>query len=158
MDDRKYGTEDSRGYWTPRKPLTYPDVFVWPMQLRGILAWLPGYLFPWTLLYAGLTVFVFLFLTPDVARMQEASFGWMGLILLRNYVLHIAVVGVQHYWFYHRQAQGTAFKYNRRWPQPRNPALMSGVVALCQWRRGAARYHLQSDLVCPALAVGAIDP
>lgn len=122
MDDSKWGTEDSRGYWKPHRTLTYPDVFIWPMKLRGILAWLPGYLFPWTVLYAGLTVLVFLFLTPDVARMQEASFGWAGLILLRNYALLIAIVGAQHYWFYWRKGQGTAFKYNRRWPQERNPA------------------------------------
>ena len=122
MDDSKFGSEDSRGYWKPHKPLTYPDVFVWPFRLKGILAWIPGYLFPWTMLYAGLTLLVFFFLTPDVARMQNAAPDWMWLILLRNYGLLIAVVGVQHLWFYSFRGQGSAFKYNRRWPQPRNPA------------------------------------
>jgi len=122
MDDSAFGTEDSRGYWKPHKRLRYPDVFVWPVSLRGILAWLPGYLFPWTALYAALTLVVFFFLTPATARMQEVSSDWVALIALRNYALLIAVVGVQHYWLYVRKAQGTAFKYNRRWPQPRNPA------------------------------------
>ena len=121
MDDSKFGTEDKRGYWKPHKKLGYPDVFVWPLQLRGILAWLPGYLFPWGAIYAALTLVVFVFLTPDTVRMQQASADWIGLILLRNYAMLIAVVGVQHYWLYVRKAQGTAFKYNRRWPQPRNP-------------------------------------
>ena len=120
MDDSEFGTEDRRGYWTPHKPLRYPEVFVWPPRLRGILAWLPGYLFPWTALYAALTLVVFFFLTPAAARMQNLSADWVGLIALRNYALLIAVVGAQHYWLYVRKAQGTAFKYNRRWPQPRN--------------------------------------
>lgn len=147
MDDSSWGREDRRGYWTPNKQLAYPDVFVWPLKLRGILRWLPGYLFPWTAVYAGLTVLVFLFLTPAVERMQELSADWVLLILLRNLGLHIVVVGVQHYWLYTRQAQGTAFKYNRRWPQPRNPgftfnsqirdnvfwSLISGVPIWTAW-------------------------
>ncbi len=122
MDESKWGAEDSRGYWKPHKNLGYPDVFVWPVSLRGILAWLPGYLFPWTAVYTALSVFVFWFLTPDVTRMQEVAPDWILLILLRNYGLLIAVVGAQHYWFYFRKGQGTAFKYNKRWPQARNPA------------------------------------
>lgn len=147
MDDSEWGTEDRRGYWKPKKPLTYPEVFVWPVKLKGIIAWLPGYLFPWTMLYASLSVIVLLFLTPSVSRMQEASPDWMLAILLRNYALHIAIVGVQHYWFYVRRGQGTAFKYNRRWPQPRNPvftfdnqtrdnlfwSLVSGVPIWTAW-------------------------
>ncbi len=37
--------------------------------------------------------------------------------------LTVLVVGVQHYWLYIRRAQGTAFKYNRDWPDGRNPVL-----------------------------------
>ena len=121
MDDSKWGSEDRRGYWKPNKPLTYPNVFVWPLSLSGIRTWLPQYLFPWTIVYAGLSVVVFLCLTPSVARMQTLSMDWVFLILLRNYALHIVVVGLLHLWLYTRQSQGTAFKYNRRWPQPRNP-------------------------------------
>lgn len=147
MDDSKWGSEDRRGYWKPYKPLTYPNVFVWPMSLSGIRSWLPQYLFPWTIVYAGLSVLVFLYLTPSAARMQTLSMDWVLLILLRNYALHIAVVGLLHVWLYTRQSQGTAFKYNRRWPQTHNPiftfnsqtrdnvfwSLVSGVPIWTAW-------------------------
>lgn len=73
MDDGKFGTKDSRGYWKPVKRLTYPDVFVWPLRLHSILAWLPGYLFPWTAIYAVLSLLMFFLLTPEVARMRVAT-------------------------------------------------------------------------------------
>jgi len=116
MDDTKLGVEDKRGYWTPNDRIKYPAVFVWPPQLAGIATWLPGYLFPWTVSYAALTALVWFFLTPSIEQMRVLSADWIGLILLRNLGLHIAIVGGQHYWLYLRRAQDTSFKYNRRWP------------------------------------------
>lgn len=120
MDDKSWGTQARRGYWQPKDLVKYPDVFVWPPQIMGILRWLPRYIFPWTAFYATLTLVVFFFLTPSVERMQTFSADWVLLIFLRNLGLHVAIVGIQHYWLYARQAQGTAFKYNRRWPQECN--------------------------------------
>ena len=103
MDDTDYGTEDRRGYWHPNELIKYPNVFVWPPQLLGILRWLPRYLFPWTAFYAALAIVVLLFLTPSVDRMQSFSADWIVLIFLRNLALHVAIVGIQHYWLYTKQ-------------------------------------------------------
>lgn len=126
MDDAAWGHEDSRGYWRPNDRIKYPGVFVWPPQIRSVLRWLPKYLFPWTAVYAALTLFVWVFLTPSVERMQTFSADWIGLILLRNLGLHIAIAGFQHYWLYIRRGQGAAFKYNRRWPGARDEAFTLG--------------------------------
>ena len=127
MDDGDYGTEDARGQWKPHDLIRYPAVFVWPLRLRGILAWLPGYIFPWGLVYGGLALIVWAFLTPSLARMQSLSLDWIALIALRNAVFLTLVVGGQHYWLYRRRAQGTAFKYNRQWPDTPNSAFTFGT-------------------------------
>ena len=36
MDDSKYGSEDSRGYWTPDRRISYGPVFAWPPQPRAL--------------------------------------------------------------------------------------------------------------------------
>ena len=107
MDDSNWGSEDKRGYWHPKDLIKYPDVFIWPPKVMGIVRWLPKYVFPWLVAYAALSVVVFLFLTPSVERMQSFSLDWIGLIFLRNLGLHIAIVGAQHYWLYTKQKQGT---------------------------------------------------
>ena len=126
MDDSKYGAEDSRGYWKPNEPLRYPEVF-FPPQPLGILKWAKGYLFPFGLFYGALAIFVWTFLTPDVARMKTLSFDWVFLIYLRNMGLIIGFTSIQHYWFYVKRAQGTTFKFNRKWPVEKNPAFTFGT-------------------------------
>ncbi|MDG1736430.1 MAG: sterol desaturase family protein [Paracoccaceae bacterium] len=147
MNDLKLGTEDNRGYWRPNKPIRYPNVFIWPPSLFGILRWIPKYLFPWAFIYALLSVGVFFFLTPPIEAMKSMSISWIGLIFLRNVALLITIVGIQHYWLYIRKSQGTVFKYNRKWPQDRNSSftfnnqtkdnifwsLVSGVPIWTMW-------------------------
>ncbi len=116
MKDQDYGSEDGRGYWKPNDPIRYPDVFIWPPKMEGILRWLPGYIFPWGLFYGLLALLVWTFLTPSMTRMQNLSLDWVALIALRNAVLLSLIVGTQHYWLYIKRAQATAFKYNRKWP------------------------------------------
>ena len=127
MDDSRYGTADSRGSWTPNDPIRYPEVFVWPPRLSGVLRWLPRYLFPWGVIYALLASVVWFWLTPPVETMQSLSAGWILLILARNAGLTLLIVGGQHLWLYIRRAQGTAFKYNRKWPDGRHPGFTFGT-------------------------------
>lgn len=127
MDDSDFGTEDRRGLWKPKDLIRYPDVFVWPPQLTGILKWLPKYLFPWGIAHALLALAVWTWATPSVARMQTLSADWILLILLRNAALTVLIVGGQHYWLYVRRAQGTAFKYNRKWPDGKTPGFTFGT-------------------------------
>jgi sterol desaturase/sphingolipid hydroxylase (fatty acid hydroxylase superfamily) len=126
MDDSDFGSEDKRGYWKPKDLIRYPDVFVWPPQVIGVLKWLPNYLFPWGLIYGGLALLVWTFLTPSVDRMQTLSVDWVLFILLRNACLTVLIVGGQHYWLYVKRSQSTAFKYNRKWPDGKRPGFSFG--------------------------------
>lgn len=127
MDDHDFGTEDARGFWKPNALIRYPDVFVLPPSIGGILKWLPRYFFPWGIAYGLLALFVWTYLTPSVERMQSLKFDWVVLIALRNLALLCLIVGGQHYWLYVRRAQNTAFKYNRKWPDKPNPAFTFGT-------------------------------
>ena len=127
MDDLKHGHEDARGYWHPKEPIRYPDVFIWPPKLAGLLSWLPRYVFPWGVAYGVLAVLVWTFLTPSVERLQTLSLDWILLVALRNAGLLVLIVGGQHYWLYVRRAQGTTFKFNRTWPDTPNPAFTFGT-------------------------------
>ena len=106
MDDSEFGTEDRRGLWKPKDPIRYPDVFVWPPQITGILKWLPKYLFPWGIACALLALAVWTWAPPSVERMQTLSAGWPLLILLRNAALIALIVAGQHDWLNVRRAQG----------------------------------------------------
>ena len=128
MDDKAFGTEDSRGFWTPKTPVSYGPAFDWPPRPKALLKWLfgfPGYFLPWNVLYAIAAVLIWQFLTPSLATMKTLSAGWIGLILIRNIVLAIAVYGAWHMWLYVWRKQGTAFKYNRQWPKE-SPAFRFG--------------------------------
>ena len=120
MDDAKYGVEDSRGYWTPKEPVSYGPFFDWPPRPRALLKWFfgfPGYLLPWNLLYAVAAVLIWLYLTPSLESMRTFAIGWVLIVLARNYALTFAVYGAWHLWLYAWRKQGTEFKYNRQWPR-----------------------------------------
>ena len=47
-----------------------------------------------------LAVVIWTFLTPSLETLKTFSFGWAGLILLRNIGLAILVYGAWHVWLY----------------------------------------------------------
>lgn len=127
MDDSKIGTEDSRGYWVPNDRVSYGPVFEWPPRPKVLFKWFfgfPGYFLPWNVLYAVAAVGIWLYLTPPLDAFQTFSFGWAGLILLRNLVLTVAVYGAWHMWLYVWRKQGAVFKYNRKWPSEKSSVFL----------------------------------
>jgi sterol desaturase/sphingolipid hydroxylase (fatty acid hydroxylase superfamily) len=129
MDDSSFGREDSRGSWTPKKPVSYGPAFDWPPDPRALGRWLfgfPGYFLPWNVFYAVLALFIWQFLTPSLATMKDLGLGWIALILGRNVLMAVAVYGAWHLWLYSWRKQGTAFKYNRQWPKDRAPGFLFG--------------------------------
>lgn len=120
MDEANFGKEDARGNWAPDKPVGYGPVFSWPPQPKALFKWFfgfPGYFLPWNLLYAVAAILIWMFLTPSLETMSTLSFDWIGLVLLRNIALAVAVFGAWHLWLYVWRKQGTTFKYNRNWPK-----------------------------------------
>src|SRR5262245_27665066 len=125
MDDSILGTEDSRGNWAPKKPVSYGPAFDWPPHPQALLKWFfgfPGYFLPWNVLSAIAAILIWTFLTPSLETLKTFSVGWAGLILLRNLGLALLVYGAWHLWLYVWRKQGTAFKYNRQWPKEESPA------------------------------------
>ncbi len=129
MDDALYGTRDKRGDWKPNKLLAYPPVFVWPAQPLAFLKWLfgyPGYILPWNLLYAAVSVVFWLYLTPSMDTMRSFSAGWIGYLLARNALIVLVFFGAFHVRLYIQRKQGTSFKFNGRWPATNNSAFLFG--------------------------------
>ncbi len=129
MDDSAFGNDDKRGNWAPKSPISYGPFFAWPPQPARLLKWFfgfPGYFLPWNMLYAVGAVLIWLYLTPPLETMKELSFGWVGVVLLRNIGLAIAVFGAWHLWLYVWRRQGTAFKYNRQWPKESSQGFLFG--------------------------------
>jgi len=120
MDDSAYGTDDQRGNWMPKAPISYGPAFDWPPRPKALLRWFfgyNGYLFPWNAIYAVLALAIWAWLTPPLEATRQFAAGWIGFILLRNVVLAIIVYGAWHLWLYVWRRQDTAFKYNRQWPR-----------------------------------------
>ncbi|MEM8748861.1 MAG: sterol desaturase family protein [Pseudomonadota bacterium] len=125
MDDSKLGAEDARGYWTPDKRISYGPAFAWPPQPKALFKWFfgfPGYLLPWNVLYAIAAFAIWYYLTPALEVFETLTFTWATVILLRNLVLAVCVYGGWHLWLYIWRNQGTAFKYNRKWPSETSSA------------------------------------
>ena len=126
MEDSTFGKRDKAGYWRPYRPLSYPMVFVWPVQPMAILKWIPGYLLPWNSLYAVIGILFWLYLTPPLAAMQTLAWDWILFILARNVALVLAFFGAYHIRLYVQKAQGSNFKFNAKWPATGNKAFVFG--------------------------------
>lgn len=125
IDDNSFGKRNKRGDWQPNEATKYPPVFTWPARPVAFLKWFfTQYLFPWNLFYAGLATVVWLYLTPSIETMSTLSVGWIAIIFLRNAGLTLAFYGVWHFRLYIQKKQGTAFKFNGKWPSKDNSAFM----------------------------------
>ncbi|WP_342723792.1 sterol desaturase family protein [Bradyrhizobium sp. B097] len=127
MDETLHGTRNRRGYWAPKKLINRAPVFVWPIQplkaFRYVFGF-PGYIWPKNLAFVGLTFAAIEYLTPSLETMRNFSVDWISLILLRNAVLAFLMYGGLHFMLYVRRRQGTAFKYNEKWPEANNSSFL----------------------------------
>jgi sterol desaturase/sphingolipid hydroxylase (fatty acid hydroxylase superfamily) len=132
MDESEYGKRDNRGHWAPDARISYGPFFSWPPQLKALSKWLfgfPGYFLPWNVLYAVLAILIWQFLTPSLDSFSAAIGYWIVVILLRNFVLAVLVYGGWHLWLYTWRKQGTAFKYNEKWPKDSSAFLFNNQTA-----------------------------
>ncbi len=132
MDESKYGKRDKRGHWAPDARISYGPFFSWPPQAKVLFKWLfgfPGYFLPWNVLYAVLAILIWQFLTPSLESFSASTGFWIGVILARNIVLAILVYGGWHLWLYIWRKQGTAYKYNEKWPKDSSVFLFKNQTA-----------------------------
>jgi sterol desaturase/sphingolipid hydroxylase (fatty acid hydroxylase superfamily) len=116
MDDLKFGTRNKRGDYSPNKNLELAPYFTWPRDPQKYIDWLKGYLFPWNLMFMGLALLFWFYLTPSVETLKTLQPGWIIYLLLRNSLLVLIVYGALELRLYVNRAQGNHFKYNAKWP------------------------------------------
>jgi len=116
MDDLNYGTRNKRGDWAPKDRLETNPLFAIPPQPLKFLKWLPGYFYPWNVLFMALALASWLWLTPDIETMKTLSPGWIIYLLVRNSLLVLAIYGGLELRLYMKRAQGTHFKYYGKFP------------------------------------------
>ena len=118
MADSTFETEmEARG--GQPAPIVAGPIFAWPPRpvvLAKYLFGIPGYFLPMNILYMGLAVVSWFWLTPDVATMKNFQWDWVAIIYGRNLALTLLVFGGLHWRFYMQSAQGDRFMLNRKEP------------------------------------------
>jgi len=112
------GEHDHGSDWQPRGLIQIAPIFVWPIQPRGCFKAIfgfPGFLWPWSVLYAVIALLTWRFLTPGPQEMKEFALGSIAIIVFTNLALIVLTVGAWHYRLYVRRAQGTDYKYSAQW-------------------------------------------
>lgn len=107
-----------QGGYRPERPIQVAPLFRSPLRFTDVLKWLfgfPGYLWPWQAFFIGLAWLFWRYLTPELETMKSFSPGWVAGLYVRNLALLAAFAGAWHAWLYVRKAQGTAYKYDKRW-------------------------------------------
>ena len=123
------GIRDSRGQWQPaERPETAP-LWAWPPRPLEVLKWIfgiPGYLWPWSVLFGALAIVTWLYTQPELSRMAEFHLDWIAQIYLRNLGLLVVVAGGLHLRLYTFRGQGSKYKYHPKWLGEKSPTFLWG--------------------------------
>ena len=116
MDDLAYGTRNKRGDWAPKAIAEIAPIWAWPPQLPKVLAWLPGYFWPWNTFHMATTLAYWYWIIPSVETMKSLSWGWALWLYAMNAVCIFVMYGAIEFFYYVQRKQGTRFKYNANFP------------------------------------------
>lgn len=112
------GEYDSKGFWTPLAPVTYP-LFQWPFKpleaLNFLFGW-GGFIWPFNLIILGIAYLSYYFTQPSLDRIVTFQISWIATLLLRNYAYIWIIYGILHYILYIKQMHGKDRKYTPNWP------------------------------------------
>lgn len=115
VNDAKYGIRDARGHWKPPYPAGCAPLFDWPVRPKAILKWVFGYsglLWPFNLLIFLFTCITVSFLQPAIENCKNLEIGWIGLMLVRNFLIMVILNGGLHLIYYTYKLDGKDRKYN----------------------------------------------
>jgi sterol desaturase/sphingolipid hydroxylase (fatty acid hydroxylase superfamily) len=129
MDDSTWGVRDARGEWRPEVGPQPSPLFTWPWRPVKILKYLfgpVGFLWPYNLAVALISVAAWLWFTPSLAVTATFSLGWIAEIYARNVVLVILVSGGMHLRLYATKGQGMKFKYSDKWLATKDKRFLFG--------------------------------
>ena len=116
MDDLAFGTRNKRGDWAPKDTLEIAPFWRKPFSLGGILAWIPGYLFPWNAFHMATALLYWFYVVPDVEVMKTLGWGWALWLYAVNAGAIFLMYGAIELFWYVKRKQGTRFKYNAKFP------------------------------------------
>ena len=80
---------NSKGEWQPR-PVEVAPIYKWPPNLVEIIKYffgIPGFLFPWNILFISISIFTWFFLTPNFDNLKNFETGWIMQVFFRNVAL-----------------------------------------------------------------------
>jgi sterol desaturase/sphingolipid hydroxylase (fatty acid hydroxylase superfamily) len=129
MGDTTWGVRDARGEWRPELLPQPSPIFQWPWRPVKILKYLfgpQGFLWPYNLAVALISVLCWLFFTPSLSVARSLGLGWIAEIFVRNVVLVVIVSGGMHLRLYATKGQGTKFKYSDKWLAKRDKRFLFG--------------------------------
>ena len=124
-------TRKINGEWVPRI-VTVGPLLDWPWKPYKVFKFLfgfPGFIWPFSLLHAGLAVFTWYFLQPgylDISILSDLKLEWILIMYARNIFLLILIAGAWHIKLYWQRAQGDRFKYTSRWPITKSRVFLFG--------------------------------
>ncbi len=116
MDDLSLGTRNKRGDWAPTAPLEVAPFWQRPLSLRKVLAWVPGYFWPWNLFHMATALAWWAWVVPDQQTLKTLSWGWaLYLYAVNAAAIFLFYGGIELFWYVVRK-QGNRFKYNAKFP------------------------------------------
>jgi sterol desaturase/sphingolipid hydroxylase (fatty acid hydroxylase superfamily) len=119
-------SQPKAGY-VPPDPIGIAPLFVWPPQPKAFLQYMfgfPGYLWPYFVVFVGIAVISWLYVSPDMVQAKTLSVDWIAMIVVRNGLLMTLFAGSFYYFLYVRKTQGTQYKYNPNWPAKDSPRFL----------------------------------
>lgn len=116
MDDTLHGTRNKRGDWAPNRRSEVAPLWAWPPRLLKVLAWLPGYVWPWNAFHMATALLWWFFVVPEVDTLKTLGWGWPALLLAANWVGSLVWYGAFEWRLYRQRAQGSRFKFHHKFP------------------------------------------
>ena len=113
----------------PKKRVSYPPIFVWPLAPIRALKWIfsiPGYFLPWNLFYVGIGLISWFALSPPLDDYANLTIITCISVFIKNSGLVLIFYGAFHYRLYIQRAQDIDFKYNPRWPSENSKQFLFG--------------------------------
>jgi sterol desaturase/sphingolipid hydroxylase (fatty acid hydroxylase superfamily) len=116
MDDLVVGTRNKRGDWTPNARLEIAPLYKFPISLRALLGWLPGYFLPWNILFAASAVVYWAWVIPPADVLRTLQVGWILRLFAVNCVAVFLFYSAFELRLYMLRGQSNRFKYNAKFP------------------------------------------
>ena len=115
LDDNDYGKRDKKGYWLPFEKFSAKPKYLVPFKpLKFIFNLIREKFALFLIIWFGITLFSWFFLTPSFETMKSFEISWIAFIFFRNLTITFLSYGFFHLRFYTFNAQGNSFKYSTK--------------------------------------------